>query len=294
VAEANRKRRYPSPERGGGTGAPGSGQRPARGRAPRGGWGDGRKLPFRAYPRHLFPPQRPPVFWCDPRPMKGRAHEASCMRGAGSGVPVAASQAGAGRPVSWPPVSKPVPSAPWGVVNGCVGRRRAGLTRLSGHRSPQGTGLDLAGTCPCGGTPLVAARETSGAEQRRSRMVDGAATRRPPAHVPRCRGAGTQIAGRVLAERPLSDYTRLAFVERPPPLRLSQEARDCSEGTITRSGNRPREREATSCVHSPCHHRRPEAPGLDPGVEPVIHAPWLAMTAQKHCPRSRPGVQGKP
>jgi hypothetical protein len=66
----------------------------------------------------------------------------------------------------------------------------------------EGTGLDLAGTCPCGGTPLVAAREMIGAEQRRSRMVDGAATRRPPAHVPRCRGAGTQTAGRVLAERP--------------------------------------------------------------------------------------------
>jgi hypothetical protein len=176
-------------------------------------------------------------------PVKGRAHEASCCVGRGAAFRCLPRKQAPEGPQPGRRFSKPVPSAPWGVVNGCVGRRRAGLTRLSGHRSPQGAGLDLAGTCPGGGTPLVAARETAGAEQRRSRMVDGAATRRPPAHVPRCRGAGTQIAGRVLAERPYSDY-RLAFVERPPPLRLRAE--DYSEGQ--QNPGRPSPAGRRSCV----------------------------------------------
>jgi hypothetical protein len=111
------------------------------------------------------------------------------------------------------------------------------------------TGLDLAGTCPCGGTPLVAAGEMIGAEQRRSRMVDGAATRRPPAHVPRCRGAGTQIAGRVLAERPISDYP--TGVRRAPATPSSLiKRRGGPQGPTgnekTRSGNRLRERKGVS------------------------------------------------
>jgi hypothetical protein len=113
----------------------------------------------------------------------------------------------------------------------------------------QGIGLDLAGTCLGGGTPLVAAGEMIGAEQRRSRMVDGAATRRPPAHVPRCRGAGTQIAGRVLAERPISDYP--TGVRRAPATPSSLiKRRGGPQGPTgnekTRSGNRLRERKGVS------------------------------------------------
>jgi hypothetical protein len=157
------------------------------------------------------------------------------------------------------------------------------------------TGLDLAGTCPCGGTPLVAAREMAGAEQRRSRMVDGAATRRPPAHVPRCRGAGTQIAGRVLAERPLSDYP--TGVRRAPatPSPLLAEGH-CPEGDDTPERIRPREGEAVSCAHLPCHCRiQPDNPCHD-GAETLPAEPTLCspMPRCEGNHTGRPGGQGKP